>query len=157
VSWLHLGRYNGGVAEPSYNNRRAHYEYELMERFEAGLVLRGSEVKVIRIGGVDFRDAFARFERNQLLLDGLYIPPYDKASYNNHDPRRARVLLLNQRELGKISEAITRKGLTIVPVRMYFTKGLVKVEIAIARGKKLHDKRQAERDREVKREMERYR
>jgi SsrA-binding protein len=145
------------VAEPSYNNRRAHFEYELLERFEAGLVLRGTEVKVIRQGGIDFRDAFARFERNQLVLDGLYIPPYDKGSYNNHDPRRARVLLLNQRELGHISEAITRKGLTVVPVRMYFKRGLVKIEIAIARGKKLHDKREAEREREHKREMERYR
>ena len=140
-----------------YQNRRAHFEYELLERHECGIVLTGSEIKSVRAGGVDFRDAFARFHGDELFLEGLYIPPYDKASYNNHDPRRDRKLLLHRSELDALHAAVTRKGLTIVPVKMYLKEGRAKLEVALARGKKLHDKRASESERDAKREMERYR
>ena len=136
-----------------YTNRRAHFEYELLERFEAGIAFTGSEVKSVRAGGVDFRDAYARIERGNVELEGLYIPPYKDASYNNHEPRRKRRLLLNREEIRKIERALTQKGLTLVPVKLYQKGRHFKVEVAIARGKKLHDKRQSERDREVRREM----
>jgi len=140
-----------------YTNRRAHFEFELLERFEAGLVLKGTEVKSIRAGGVDFRDAYARFKNDELYLENLYIPPYEKGSYNNHEPRRDRKLLLHRKELDDLRAEVTRKGLTVVPVKLYFKDGRAKVEVALARGKKLHDKRAAEAEREAKREMARHR
>ncbi len=140
-----------------YTNRRANHEFHLLERFEAGIVLLGTEIKSIRAGGVDFRDAFARLQTNELLLEGLYIPPYDKGSYNNHEPRRTRKLLLHRHEINELQIAISRKGLTLIPTKLYFKGNLAKMELALARGKKLHDKREAERSREAKREMESYR
>ncbi len=119
--------------------------------------LRGTEIKSVRDGGVDFRDSFARFEGNELYLENLYIAPYDKGSYNNHDPSRKRKLLLHRKELEKLKIAIQHKGLTLVPVRLYFVRGRLKLELAVARGKKLHDKRQAEKLKDAKREMEAYR
>lgn len=138
---------------PVYTNRRAHFEYELMDRYEAGISLTGSEVKSIRAGGVDFRDAFARVEHGNVELEGLYIPEYKEASYNNHTPRRTRRLLLNRQEIEKIRRALTQKGLTLIPIRLYQKGKHFKVEVAVARGKKLYDKRQAERDRTVAREL----
>lgn len=146
-----------GKIRDVFDNRRARFEFELLERFEAGLELRGSEIKSIRVAGVDFRDAFARFEANELYLENLYIAPYDKASYNNHDPRRKRKLLLHKKELSELRVAVTQRGLTIVPVKMYYLKGRLKIEIAIAKGKKLHDKREAQKAKDAKREMEAYR
>jgi SsrA-binding protein len=140
-----------------YANRRAGFEFELLERFEAGIALTGTEIKSIRAGGVDFRDAFARFHGQELFLEGLYIPPYDKGSYNNHEPRRDRKLLLHKAELRDLRINVTHKGLTVVPIKMYLKNGRAKLEIALARGKKLHDKRASEREREAKREMEGYR
>jgi SsrA-binding protein len=140
-----------------YANRRAGFEFELLERFEAGIALTGTEIKSIRVGGVDFRDAFARFHGEELFLEGLYIPPYDKGSYNNHEPRRDRKLLLHKAELRDLRINVTHKGLTVVPIKMYLKNGRAKLEIALARGKKLHDKRASEREREAKREMEGYR
>jgi SsrA-binding protein len=140
-----------------YANRRAGYEFELLERLEAGLVLTGTEIKSIRAGGVDFRDAYARFHGEELYLENLYIPPYERGSYNNHEPRRNRKLLLHRRELDDLRASVSQKGLTIVPTRLYLKEGRAKLEIAVARGKKLHDKRAAESEREAKREMERYR
>ncbi|MBB6096720.1 SsrA-binding protein [Deinobacterium chartae] len=136
-----------------YNNRRAHFEYELLERFEAGIALTGSEVKSVRAGGVDFRDAYAAIENGNLELSGLYIPVYDKASYNNHEPRRKRRLLLHAEEIEKIRRALEQKGLTVVPTKLYFKGRYAKVEIALARGKKLHDKRRTEAEKTVKREL----
>ena len=146
-----------GTMPRVYANRRAGFEYELLERFEAGIVLTGTEVKSLRAGGIDFRDAYARFKNQELFLENLYIPPYEKGTYNNHDPRRDRKLLLHKRELEELRVAVTRKGLTVVPVKLYFKNGRAKLEIALARGKKLHDKRAAVAEREAKREMERYR
>ena len=136
-----------------YTNRRAHFEYELLDRYEAGISLTGSEVKSVRAGGVDFRDAFGRVQNGNVELEGLYIPEYTQASYNNHAPRRTRRLLLHRQEIEKIRRALTQKGLTLVPTRMYLKGRTFKVELAVARGKKLYDKRQTERDREVRREL----
>ncbi|PYE53037.1 SsrA-binding protein SmpB [Deinococcus yavapaiensis] len=136
-----------------YTNRRAHFEYELLERFEAGISLTGSEVKSIRAGGVDFRDAFARLVNGNVELEGLYIPPYKDATYNNHEPRRTRRLLLHREEIRKLQRSLEQKGLTLVPTKLYAKGRRFKVELAVGRGKKLHDKRASEREREAKREM----
>lgn len=136
-----------------YTNRRAHYEYELLDRFEAGIALTGSEVKSVRAGGVDFRDAFARLNAGNIELEGLYIPTYTEATYNNHEPRRARRLLLHREEIGKLRRALEQKGLTLVPTKLYQKGRVFKVELALARGKKLHDKRRAEAEKTVRREL----
>ncbi|WP_135229669.1 SsrA-binding protein SmpB [Deinococcus fonticola] len=136
-----------------YTNRRAHHEYELLERFEAGIELTGSEVKSVRTGGVDFRDAFARLNGQNVDLEGLYIPVYKEATYNNHEPRRTRRLLLHREEIGKLKRGLEQKGLTLVPTRLYQKGRYFKVEIALARGKKLHDKRRAEAEKTVRREL----
>ncbi|GHF99294.1 SsrA-binding protein [Deinococcus piscis] len=139
-----------------YVNRRAGYEYELLDRYEAGLSLTGSEVKSIRAGGVDFRDAFARLNGRNVDLEGLYIPPYKEATYNNHEPRRPRRLLLHRMEIEKIRRALEQKGLTLVPTKMYQQGRYFKVELAVARGKKLHDKRRADAEKTVRRELREY-
>lgn len=136
-----------------YTNRRAHHEYELLERFEAGIALTGSEVKSIRDGGVDFRDAFARLNAGNVDLEGLYIPVYKEATYNNHEPRRTRRLLLHRLEILKLKRGLEQKGLTLVPTKLYQKGRVFKVELALARGKKLHDKRRAEAEKTVKREL----
>ncbi|MBB5295245.1 SsrA-binding protein [Deinococcus metallilatus] len=136
-----------------YTNRRAHHEYELLERFEAGISLTGSEVKSVRAGGVDFRDAFARLTNGNIELEGLYIPTYTEATYNNHEPRRTRRLLLHREEIGKLRRALEQKGLTLVPTRLYQKGRVFKVELALARGKKLHDKRRAEAEKTLRREL----
>jgi SsrA-binding protein len=136
-----------------YTNRRAHFDYELLDRYEAGVSLTGSEVKSIRAGGVDFRDAFARLQNGNLELEGLYIPEYTQATYNNHTPRRTRRLLMHRQEIDKIKRALTVKGLTLVPTKMYLKDGRFKVELAIGRGKKLHDKRRAESEKQARREI----
>ena len=136
-----------------YTNRRAHYEYELLERYEAGISLTGSEVKSVRAGGVDFRDAFARLTNGNVDLEGLYIPEYTQATYNNHAPRRTRRLLLHREEIAKLRRGLEQKGLTLVPTRMYQKGRHFKVELALARGKKLHDKRRAEAEKTVRREL----
>lgn len=136
-----------------YTNRRAHHEYELLERFEAGIALTGSEVKSVRAGGVDFRDAFARLTNGNIELEGLYIPTYTEATYNNHEPRRARRLLLHREEIGKLKRALEQKGLTLVPTKLYQKGRVFKVELALARGKKLHDKRRAEAEKTLRREL----
>lgn len=136
-----------------YTNRRAHHDYELLERFEAGIGLTGSEVKSVRAGGVDFRDAFARLNGGNVELEGLYIPVYKEATYNNHEPRRTRRLLLHREEIGKLKRGLEQKGLTLVPIRLYQKGRYFKVEIALARGKKLHDKRRAEAEKTAKREL----
>lgn len=136
-----------------YTNRRAHHEYELLERFEAGVALTGSEVKSVRAGGVDFRDAFARLSGGNIELEGLYIPVYKEATYNNHEPRRTRRLLLHREEIGKLRRGLEQKGLTLVPTRLYQKGRYFKVEVALARGKKLHDKRRADAEKTVRREL----
>ena len=136
-------------------NRRATHDYELLERFEAGLQLTGSEVKSLRQGGGSIAEAFARVSDGEVYLEGMTIPPYQQASYNNHEPLRSRKLLLNKREIGEIAQGLERKGLTLVPLKLYFKNGWVKVEVALARGKKLYDKRREQARRDAQRQIDR--
>ena len=108
-------------------NRRASFDYELLDRFEAGIALTGSEIKSLRAGGVTLGEAFARIKNGEIFLEGMHIPPYKDASYNNHDPLRSRKLLLKRGEIAEISRGLERKGLTLVPTRLYFKGGWVKL------------------------------
>jgi SsrA-binding protein len=123
-------------------NRKARHEYEILERFEAGLVLRGPEVKSVREGKVGFQDAFARVERGEAWLYDLHISPYEQANRYNEDPLRPRKLLLHRDEIRRLIGKVEEKGLTLVPTELYFRKGYAKVTLALARGRKLHDKRE---------------
>ncbi len=135
-------------------NRRARHEYEILETLEAGLVLRGTEVKSLRAGQVNFKDSYATVRNNEIWLLGCHISPYSHGTDANHDPERDRKLLLHGREIARLTGKIAERGLTLVPLRLYFKKGRAKLEIGLARGKKLHDKRAAIREREVRREMD---
>ncbi len=136
-------------------NRRASFDYELLERFEAGIALTGSEIKSLRKGGVTLGEAFARVRGGEVFLEGMHIPPYQEASYNNHEPLRSRKLLLKKSEIAEITKGLERKGLTLVPTRLYFKGGWVKLEVALGRGKKRYDKRQDQAKRDAERQMER--
>jgi SsrA-binding protein len=142
--------------EPSLDNRRARHEFEILESLEAGLALTGTEIKSIRTGGVSLNEAFARVRAGELWLVNMYIPPYKAGNvFSAHDPRRSRKLLVHKAQLARLASRSAEKGLTIVPLRLYFTRGKAKVEIGLAKGKKLYDKRKSIQDREVKRELER--
>ncbi len=136
-------------------NRRARHEYEILETVEAGLVLRGTEVKSLRAGEVTFKDSYATMRNGEAWLLGCHIAPYSHGTDANHDPERDRKLLLHRREIARLTGRTAERGLTIVPLRLYFKKGRAKLELGLARGKKLHDKRSALREREVRREMDR--
>ncbi len=136
-------------------NRRATHDYELLETFEAGLELTGSEVKSLRHGGGSIAEAYARVLSGQVYVEGMTIPIYQDASYNNHEPMRRRRLLLNAREIDEIAKGLDRRGLTLVPLKLYFKGGWAKLEVALARGKKLHDKRSDAAKKDAQREMER--
>lgn len=136
-------------------NRRARHEYEILETIEAGLVLRGTEVKSLRAGQVNFKDSYATVRNGEAWLLGCHISPYSHGTDANHDPERDRKLLLHRREIERLTGKIAERGLTLVPLRLYFKDGRAKVELGVARGKKLHDKRSALREREVRREMDR--
>jgi SsrA-binding protein len=137
------------------SNRRARFDYEIIETFEAGLVLKGTEVKSLRQGGGSIAEAYARVRGGEVFLEGSTIPTIQEASYNNHQPDRERKLLLHRRQIDELRAAVERRGLTIVPLKLYFKEGRAKLEIALARGKKRHDKRRAVAEREAKREMDR--
>jgi SsrA-binding protein len=138
-------------------NRRAAYRYNLQEKFECGLVLTGTEVKSLRDGKAQLKDAYATVRDGEAWLIGLYIPPYGPASRENHDPERPRKLLLHRGEIERLIGRTREKGLTLVPTRVYFTgpRSRAKVEIAVATGKNLFDKRESIRDRDVKRDVAR--
>lgn len=138
-------------------NRRARHEYELYEHFEAGLALLGSEVKSLRAGKGNLQEAYVGLQPDGAWLMQCHISPYNHANRQNHDPMRPRRLLLHSHELLKLRRATAERGMTIVPLRLYLKGSLVKVEIAIARGKKLHDKRHALKERDARRDMERHR
>lgn len=139
-------------------NRRARHEYAVLETFEAGMALVGTEVKSLREGKVNISDAYARVEDGEVYLMNLHISPYSQGNRDNHDPRRKRKLLLTAREIKKLTGRIEERGLTLVPLRIYFSdRGLAKVELALARGKRSYDKRKAIRERESKRELDRAR
>lgn len=134
-------------------NKRAFHEYNLLDRLECGLVLFGTEVKSLREGGISLEDAYAKVEDGEVWLIGCDIPEYKMGTTFNHKPKRPRKLLLHKREIAKFVGKASQRGFTMVPVRLYFKHGLAKVELAVAQGKQLHDKRQALKDRESKREM----
>jgi SsrA-binding protein len=145
----------GDELKPIAINRRARHEYAILEILEAGLVLRGTEVKSLRAGQVTFKDSYATIRNNEAWLRGCHISPYSHGTDANHEPERDRKLLLHQREIARLTGKVAERGLTIVPLRLYFKKGRAKLELGLARGKKLHDKRSSLREREVQREMDR--
>jgi len=165
--WTYAGRSGGyarRVAKTSKrkvapgdvaSNRYASYRYELVERFECGIVLQGTEVKALRAGGAQLKDGYAAIREGELWLHNVHIPPYGPAARDNHEPERARKLLVHRREIERIAGRVAERGFTLVPTRLYFVGARAKVEIALARGKDLYDKRQALRTRESQRDMQR--
>jgi SsrA-binding protein len=138
---------------PSIQNRRARHEYHILESIEAGLVLTGSEVKGIRAGGASLTEAYARFRDGEAWLLGMHIPPYRQGSFSNGEPTRPRKLLLHKAEIARLQSRVAEKGLTIVPLSLYFRRGMAKVQLGLVRGKKLWDKRAAVAKRDVEREI----
>ena len=136
-------------------NRQASHRYHLLERWECGLVLQGTEVKALRDGKAQIKDGYASVRDGEVWLHNVHIPPYGPASRENHEPERPRKLLMHKREIDRLIGKTREKGLTLVPTRLYFSGGRAKVEIALARGKDVGDKRQSIKEREMKREMER--
>jgi SsrA-binding protein len=134
------------------DNRKALFDFEILERFEAGMALVGTEVKAIREGRVNLRDSYARVERGEVWALNVHISPYSHRGYVDHEPLRKRKLLLHKAEIRKLIGRTVEKGLTLVPLRMYFKNGRIKMAIGLARGKKVHDKRETIRRREVDRE-----
>ncbi len=137
------------------SNRYASFRYNLLDRYECGIVLQGTEVKSLRSGGAQLKDGFASLREGELWLHNVHIPPYGPAARENHDPDRPRKLLLHRRELDRIAARINERGLTLVPTRMYFSGPRAKVEIALARGKDLYDQREAIRARDTQRDIQR--
>ncbi len=141
--------------EPSLDNRRARFEYEKLESLEVGIALQGSEIKSIRNGNVSINEGFARIRDGELWLLNFTIPPYKEASVFNHDPNRPRKLLLRREQIDRLAGRAAEKGLTLVPWRLYFKHGRVKLELALVKGKKLWDKRRDIQDRDMARELAR--
>lgn len=139
-------------------NKKASFEFEFIDTFVAGLMLSGTEIKSVREGKVSLTEAYCYFRRGELFVKQMHIAPYTMATSYNHDPVRERKLLLNKRELDKMESKFAEKGLSIIPVRVFINdRGLAKMEVALARGKKIHDKRQDIRDKDIKRELDRMR
>jgi len=136
-------------------NKKARHDYHILETWEAGMVLQGTEVKSLRAGKVNLKDSYARVQNGEVFLYNCHISPYEKGNYANHDPERVRKLLLNKREIRKLTGSVEEKGLTLSALKIYFKNGRAKVEIGLARGKKLHDKRDDMAKRDAKRDMER--
>lgn len=139
-------------------NRRAYHDYHVHETYEAGIELKGTEVKSLRAGKANLTDAYARIKNGEVLLIGLHISPYDFGNIYNHDPVRTRTCLLHKKEILKIKSAIEKDGFTLIPLKIYFTdKGKAKILLGICKGKQLHDKRQTMKERDTKRELDRAR
>jgi SsrA-binding protein len=137
-------------------NKKAFHDYEIIEKYDAGMSLVGSEVKAIREGRVNLKDSYIEIKRGQAYLVSAHISQYSNASYNNHEPERERKLLLHKRELLKLDNRVKTRGVTIIPLRMFFNpKGLVKIEIALAKGKRVYDKKQKIIENDIKRDMDR--
>jgi SsrA-binding protein len=143
------------MAETVALNRKARYEYDISETFEAGLVLTGTEIKSVRAGKVSLADAYARVERGEAWLIGAHIAPYEAGNRYNHEPKRDRKLLLHRTEIDELMGRASAKGLTVVPLRLYLSRGRAKIELGLARSRKLYDRRRAIAEREMKREVER--
>lgn len=138
------------------SNRRARHDYEILDTFEAGIALRGSEVKTLREGRASLQDAYAAVEDGEVVLH-MQIPAYSHTGYDGHEPTRPRKLLLHRKEIDQLNRRVAERGLTLVPLRLYFKQQLVKVELAVARGRRAYDKRQAIAKRDAAREMDRVR
>ena len=136
-------------------NRRARHDYDILETFECGIALQGSEVKSLRAGKASLEDSYASVERDEVWLYGCDIPEYLQGNRENHKPKRPRKLLLHRREIDKLIARAQDRGMTIVPLKLYFKRGLAKVEISVAKGKKLHDKRESLKKQDAKREIDR--
>ncbi|PIW69200.1 MAG: SsrA-binding protein [Ignavibacteriales bacterium CG12_big_fil_rev_8_21_14_0_65_30_8] len=136
-------------------NRKAKHEYIFLQTIEAGIVLQGTEVKSLREGKTNFVDSYASIRKNEIWLIGMHISPYKHGNINNHEPVRDRKLLLNRSEIKKLIGKINEKGLTLIPYRLYFKNGKVKVELALAKGKKVYDKRESIKKRDIQRDQER--
>lgn len=138
-------------------NKKAYHDYEIMEKLEAGLVLLGTEVKSLREGRANLKDSYAKITRGEIFLYGLHISPYSHASYDNHDPERVRKLLLHNAEIKRLVGKTQERGFSLIPLKIYFSHGRAKVELGLARGKKLYDKRESLKRKEETREMDRLR
>jgi SsrA-binding protein len=136
-------------------NRKALHEYFIIDRFETGIALKGTEVKSLRLGTANLQDGYATIRRGEVWIIGMHISPFEKGNINNHDPKRDRKLLLHKREIRRLIGRVAEKGLTLIPLRVYFKRNIAKLELGIARGKKSYDKREAIKKREVERQMRR--
>jgi SsrA-binding protein len=136
-------------------NRRAYHDYFIDEKYEAGIMLTGSEVKSIRAGRCNLRDGFVRIDGNEAWLENVHISPYAQANLMNHDPMRSRKLLLHRKQIASLIGKVRQKGYTLIPLRVYFKRNHAKVEVGLGRGKRQYDKRQAMAERDAKREIER--
>jgi len=137
-------------------NRKAKHDYHILETFEAGITLQGTEVKSLRLGRVNLKDSYASVREGEVFLEGVHISPYEQGNIHNHDPERKRRLLMHKSEIRKLLGKVKEKGLALVPLSLYFNdRGKVKVELALVKGKKLYDKRRALADKQSKRDMER--
>ncbi len=146
--------------KPTYvqtiHNRKARFEYDILDTWEAGIELKGTEVKSIRQGKASLDDSFAIIHRGEVHLENMHISPYELGTVENHDPKRTRKLLLHRSEIEKIRLRVSQKGLTLIPLKLYFNaRGKAKIELALARGKKLHDKRESIKKRDIERELRR--
>jgi SsrA-binding protein len=138
-------------------NKKAYHDYEILEKIEAGLILLGTEVKSLRQGKANLKDSYAKIKRSEVFLYGFHISAYSHASYDNHEPERVRKLLLHKYEIQRLLGKTQEKGFSLIPLRVYFSKGKAKVELGLARGKKLYDKRESLKRKEEARELERVR
>lgn len=141
-----------GRSAPLATNRRARHDYHILDTVEAGLALLGTEVKSIRNGKVQLKDSYVAFDRNEAFLVGVHVSPYEHGNRANHDPERRRKLLLQRREIDRLYGQVQAKGLTVIPLSLYLSGNRIKAEIALVSGKKLHDKREAARERELEKE-----
>ncbi len=137
------------------SNRRARHDYQIEETMEAGMVLTGPEVKSLRAGRASLQDAYARVDGNAVWVENVHIPPYEMADTRRYDPKRPRKLLLRRDQIGRLTGKTAERGLTLIPLKIYFTRGLAKMELGLGRGKRKYEKRQAIAERESRREMER--
>lgn len=140
---------------PSIENRKARHEYTILDSFEAGLALIGTEVKSIREGNASLQDSYCQVTGGELWLQNMYVKPYDKGNRWNQDERRPRKLLVKKGELLRLQQRTQEKGLTLIPLKLYFTRGWAKIQVGVAKGKQLHDKRDSIRERDLEREVRR--
>lgn len=136
-------------------NRKARHDYFITDTYEAGIVLKGTEVKSLRQGNANLQDGYAEIRNGEVWLTGMHINPFEKGNINNHDPKRTRKLLLHKQEIRRLIGKVAEKGLTLIPLRVYFKKSIVKIELGLARGKKAYDKREATAKREIERQLRR--